>query len=216
MTRSTTTRGLRWTALPLVLMLAASAASAESPRFEITPFAGGRMGGGFDATDDAGVTTEADLESGASFGVDLGLYRDSNSFYELLYDRQQTSFDSPVAAVDGVDVDVDYLQVGGTVLFPDEYWFVPYLSLTIGAATFSPEGPYDSETKFAASLGGGLRMPISDNVAVTLGLRGYLTFVSSDTDLFCASGPQGGTCLVRSTGSTLFQGEGLVGLTVRF
>jgi Outer membrane protein beta-barrel domain len=215
MTRPTT-RSLRWNAWPLPLLLVAGAVHADVPRFEITPFAGGRMGGGFDATDDAGVTTEADLESGASFGVDLGLYRDSSSFYELLYDHQQTAFDSSDAALEGVDVNVDYLHVGGTVLFPDEYWFVPYVSLTIGAAMFSPDGPYDSETKFSASLGGGVRLPISDSVAVTLGLRGYLTFVSSDTDLFCASGPEGGACLVHSTGSTLFQGEGLLGVTVRF
>jgi opacity protein-like surface antigen len=77
-------------------------------------------------------------------------------------------------------------------------------------------GGYDSETKFSGTLGGGVRIPFNDHVALNLGLRGYLTFVESDTDLFCVSNSVEAGCLVRSSGSTFFQAEGQLGLSVRF
>jgi len=61
------------------------------------------------------------------------------------------------------------------------------------------------------SLGGGLRLPFSDHVAATLGVRGYLTFVDSDTSFLCVSGSDESGCLVRSSGSTYFQAEAQLG-----
>lgn len=191
---------------------------AEMPSFELTPFIGARMGGGFDVEDDVtGATSSVDLDSGTSYGIDLGLYRNEVGFYELLYSTQETSLDSDVPALGDVDVRVDYLQIGGTAFFDQGQRWLPYLSMTLGAAMLEPkQGNYDSETKFAMSLGGGLRFPLSDHVAATLGLRAYVTFLSSDTDLFCASTGENAGCLVRSSGTTFWQGEGQLGLTVRF
>lgn len=193
-------------------------ALADSPRVDLTPFAGARFGGGFDVTGDDGREISADIDAGAAFGIDLGLYRDDLSFYELLYSSQSTSLDSSDPVADGVDLRIDYLHVGGTAFFPqDSDFFVPYLSLTIGATLMSPDtGGYDSETKFSGSIGGGFRIPFSDNAAVNVGVRGYLTFVDSDTNLFCVSDSDGASCLVRSSGSTFFQGEGFLGLSFRF
>jgi hypothetical protein len=199
--------------------LPAPEARADGPRFELTPFAGYRAGGKFEieATD---TTAKQSVNVGedASFGLDVGLYRDETGFYELLYSQQQASLDSHNSLLDNVDVKVEYLQFGGTALFPQEAeWLVPYLSMTLGATRLSAQGGhYDSETKFSGSLGGGLRLPINDNFAATLGLRGYLTFVQSNTGFFCVSDINGGTCLVKSSGSTFFQGEALLGLTMRF
>ena len=75
---------------------------------------------------------------------------------------------------------------------------------------------YDDETKFSGSIGGGLRVPFNERVAATFGLRGYVTFVDSDTGIFCLSDATGASCLLRTSGSTIFQGEALLGLTVRF
>jgi hypothetical protein len=194
------------------------AAQAGSPRFEFTPFVGGRVGGGFDVATAEGNESSVDLGSGASYGIDLGLYRDSQSFYELLYSTQSASLDSNDPLLDGVDLRIDYLQFGGTLFFPqDNDFFVPYLSLTIGATFMEPDyRGYDSETKFSGSLGGGFRIPFNDNVALNLGLRGYLTLINSDTSLFCVSDSGDAGCLLRSSGSTFFQAEGQLGLSVRF
>lgn len=211
---------LLWVPLLATAALCATptVARADSPRFEFTPFVGGRMGGGFDVVAADDTSSSVDLDAGVSYGLDLGLYRDSQSFYELLYSTQTTSLDSIDPLLDGVDLRIDYLQFGGTAFFPqDSDFFVPYLSLTIGATLMEPDvGDYDSETKFSGSIGGGFRIPFNDNVALNLGVRGYLTFIDSDTDLFCVSNSQQSGCLVRSSGSTFFQAEGQLGLSVRF
>jgi hypothetical protein len=212
-----TRAGIRWLALCLA-SLAVVGARADTPRFEITPYVGYRMGGNFDASSTSGSTESADLDPARSYGIDLGLYRDAYSFYEALYSRQEASVDSNDPLLAKLDVNVEYFHVGGTAFFDGEFQHaVPFVSLTIGATHLSPrQGSYDDETKFSGSLAGGLRVPFNDRVAATLGLRGYLTFVDSDTDIFCVSGPNGGSCLLRSSGSTFFQGEAQLGLTVRF
>jgi len=140
----------RLVGLPLLATAALFAtplvAQADSPRFEFTPFVGGRVGGGFDVSTTAGNDSSVDLGSGASYGIDLGLYRDRQSFYELLYSTQSTSLDSKDPLLDGVDLRIDYLQFGGTLFFPqDSDFFVPYLSLTIGATFMEPDyRGYDS------------------------------------------------------------------------
>jgi len=201
----------------LALLAAVPAAHADDVRVEITPFAGYRMGGGFDAESADGTATQGvDVEDGSSWGIDLGLYANPDAFYEFLYSTQTSGLDSTDPALAGVDVTTEYYQFGGTAFFPGEQWIVPFLSMTIGATRFSADGGYGSDTKFSGSFGGGLRLPFSENFGATLGVRGYLTFVESDTGFFCASGPAGGACLLRSSGSTYFQAEALVGLTVRF
>lgn len=210
------------TVLMLGLIAAASLpapdACAEAvPRFEITPFVGYRAGGNFEA--DATDTTpkkSVDVREDGSFGLDLGLYRDEHGFYEFLYSQQTAGVDSNDPLLSGLDVKIEYYQFGGTAMFPGETdWLVPYLSMTIGATRWSADG-FDSDTKFSGSLGGGLRIPFSDYLVATLGLRGYLTFVQSNTSFFCVSDAEGGGCLVKSSGSTFFQAEAQLGLTFRF
>jgi hypothetical protein len=212
-------RGI-WTLVAGALFLSGSmeaVMAADAPHVEITPYVGYRMGGEFDVNDDtAGEDRSVDVEDAASWGVDVGIYRDRNSFYELLYSQQSASLDTSDPALRGVDVKTEYFHLGGTLLYPDDQWFVPFLSLTVGATRFDAQGGgYGSETNFSASLGGGMRIPVGTNFDVTLGLRGYLTFVDSDTEIFCV-GSGSVNCLLRTSGSTYFQGEALVGFTAKF
>jgi hypothetical protein len=211
-------RALPWLLAAPVLLGAAPPARADAPRFELTPFVGGRVGGSFDVVNPDDAESSVDLGSGASFGLGVGMYRDAQSFYELLYSTQKAGIDSRDPLLDGIDVSIDYLQFGGTAFFPqDSNLYVPYLSLTIGATFMRPDDDdYDSETKFSGSIGGGFRFPINDNVGLNLGVRGYLTLLDSDTQLFCLSDAEGAGCLLKSSGSTLFQAEAQLGLSVRF
>jgi hypothetical protein len=186
------------------------------PRVELTPYIGYRMGGQFDVDDATPDTSKSvDLQDSGDWGIDLGIYRDRTSFYEILYSYQSAGLDTNDPALKGVDVTIQYLQIGGTLLFDDHEPFVPYLSLTVGGTKFDAGGGYGSETKFSGSLGGGVRFPIGEHFAATLGVRGYLTLVNSDTEFFC-SGSGSVNCLFRTTGSTFFQGEGLLGFTAVF
>lgn len=203
--------------LALILLLPAVPSARADVRAEVTPFVGYRMSGGFDVELADGSGTESvDVEDSSAWGIDVGIYATPDAFYEFLYSTQTTNLDSRNPAVAGVDVTTEYFQFGGTAFFPAEQWPVPYLSLTIGATRYSADQGYGSDTKFSGSLGGGLRLPFNDNVAATLGVRGYLTLIESDTSIFCKSDSEGGGCLVRSSGSTFFQAEALLGLTVRF
>jgi hypothetical protein len=199
------------------LIACAPAALAERPTFEITPFGGYRFGGSFDTIETSTAPSRSvDLDDSGSWGVGLGLYRDPQSFYELLYATQSTQFDSTDASLGAVDVQVDYYQFGGTLLFADQDFMVPYFSFLAGATRFSADQGYGSDSKFSISAAGGVRLPFTDNFAASLGVRGYLTFVNSDTNFFCTSGNDDSGCLVRTSGSTFFQAEAQLGLTLRF
>lgn len=197
---------------------APSAWADDGPTFEATPFIGYRVGGQFEAESPVDSSEfEVDVEDGGSFGLDLGLYRDESSFYELLYSRQEAGLDSREAALAGVDVRTEYLHFGGTLLFPHDRGYTPYLSVTVGATRLSAQGgDYDSETNLSASVGGGFRFPLGKNLAATLGVRAYATLVDSDTDIFCISTGESAGCLLKSSGSTYWQGEAQLGLTARF
>ena len=117
------------------------AANADDrPRFDVTPMVGYRVGGDFETIDPETTTGQkVDLDNGTSFGIDVGLYRDESSFYELLYTHQDSGFDSSDATIGGVDVSTEYLHFGGTLLFAEDTWYVPWMSLTVGATAARPE-----------------------------------------------------------------------------
>lgn len=213
-------RSLRWAliavaALPAGLVVA-EARAEDRPRAELTPYIGYRMGGQFDVDNPEPAADESvDLQDDGDWGVDLGIYRDRSSFYEILYSHSSAGLDSSDPSLKGVDVTIEYLQIGGTLLFQEHEHYVPYLSLTVGGTKFDAGGGYGSETKLSGSLGGGVRFPFGEHFAATLGARGYLTAVSSDTQFFC-TGSGSVNCLFRTTGSTFFQGEALLGFTAVF
>lgn len=210
---------LTWTfACAAAALFGTAAAWADKPTVEITPFVGYRMGGEFDVNNPpAGTDDSVDINDGGSWGIDFGIYRDPVSFYEFLYSQQSTDLDSNQAGLKGSDVKIEYYQLGGTLLYPYENWLVPYLSLTIGATRFDVSGGgSSSETKFSGSLGGGVRVPVSDNFALTFGARGYLTAVDSDSQFICVGSGGSANCLIKSSGSAFFQGEATLGFTAVF
>lgn len=201
-----------------VTSLAPAVAQADEglkPRFELTPFVGYRTGDEFDLEDPDGNDTTADVDDASSFGFDVGIYRDRTSFYELLYSRKEGDLDFKLETAPDAELTTEYYHFGGTLLFPDEGYVVPWLSLTIGATRLAASGPYDSETRFSTSLGGGLRLPFTDNLSANLGIRGYLTLLDSNSDIFCI-GNGDLNCAVRSTGSTYLEFEASLGLSVVF
>jgi hypothetical protein len=185
------------------------------PRFEVTSFGGYRIGGEFDLEDDQGAPLDdAELDESFSWGLGLGVYRDAFGYYELLYARQSTEFDSRIPDVGDVDITTEYYQFGGTLLFDYEPWLLPYLSLTIGLTRFDADG-FGSEWEFSGTLGFGARVPVSNRLSLMFGVRGYATLIESDSELFCVSSG-GATCVVRTSGDVVYQGEALAGLAFRF
>jgi opacity protein-like surface antigen len=203
------------TAAAALLCLAASPARAEEPReynnWEFTPFVGYMAGGEFeDPIDDS----DRDLDAGTSYGIIIDAAAEWWRHYEMLYARQSTQVDG----FEKFDMDVEYLQFGGTVMYPDTEatHVIPYFGMTVGAARFSPDQVgLDDETKFALTIGGGLRVPITDRFGVRLDLRAFATVLEADSDIFCVSSA-GATCHIKVKSDLFLQYAANLGFTVGF
>lgn len=197
-----------------LLCLASPARAADEPQvhtndWEFTPFVGYMAGGEFeDPTDNSG----RNLDEDTNFGFMVNAAVDSWRHYELLYTQQSTR----VKGTTPLDMDVQYLQIGGTVSYPDATRVIPYFGMTVGAARFSPDAPgFDDETKIAFSVAGGFRVPITEHFGVRLDLRAFVTVLDTDGDLFCVS--DGGlTCNIRAKSDTFLQYSANLGVTVGF
>lgn len=203
---------LSCSALALSALLAAPALAAEPTVFQVVPSAGFRLGGGFE---DAETGADRDLEEAASVGVALEWQiGNENRWWQLWYSQQG----SEVKVPDGsVDVDVEYLHVGGTTPIDDSGRVQSYLSGGVGATRLSPSGAgLDDAVDFSMSLGVGLSMPLSERIALRVEGRGYLTLLDTDTAIFCESNFGEGACRFVTSGSTLFQFELTVGVAFGF
>lgn len=198
----------------LLLCLASPARAADPAQqqtndWEFTPFVGYMAGGEFEDPTDS---SDRDLDEDTSFGLIVNAAADTWRHYELLFASQSTSVDG----VTPIDMDVQYLQIGGTVNHPDATRVIPYFGLTVGAARFSPDAPgLDDETKLAATIAGGVRIPITDHFGVRLDVRAFLTVLDSESDLFCVSSA-GLTCTIRAKSDTFLQYSANLGVTVGF
>jgi hypothetical protein len=203
-------------ALALTLLAAAGSVSAQQrpedrySSWEFTPFYG-YMGGG--AFEDTATNTDRDLDEDNSFGLIVDAAADQWRHYEFMYVKQGTMVEGSVP----MDLDVEYLQLGGTVSYEDAETVIPYFGMTIGAARLSPDGAgLDDETKFAFSVGGGFKAPITDHFGVRFDVRAFLTLLNSDGSIFCASDSSGGTCAIRSKSDTFVQYQAALGVTFGF
>ena len=200
-------------AAALCLSLPAQAADdvKEYNNFEFTPFFGHMAGGEFEDPTDS---SDRDLDAGTDFGIMIDAATDWWRHYEMLYVHQSTKVDG----FDPFDLDVEYLQFGGTVSYPDaEYThIVPYIGMTVGAARFSPDSAgLNDETKFAATLGGGVRIPITKTFGVRLDLRVFGTVLDSESDIFCVSSG-GATCRIKVKSDFFLQYAANLGVSIGF
>lgn len=181
-------------------------------RFEVTPFVGYRGGGTFDIE---GSAEDADVSEHFSFALALNYHVDSFSSYELFYSRQPTRVS--LRELGGFDLDVDYLLIGGTQVIEVSSAVQPYIIGLAGLGRFSLDAPdAGDETRFAISLGVGVRMHLRPQLDVRLEARGYLAFVESDTSMFCRSDATGSGCLLKGNGATFPQFELMTGLAWTF
>ena len=170
---------------------------------ELTPFAGFRFGGSFE---DNTTGFDLDVDEGGSFGLILDVLATPETEYELFYSFQKTTLQGEglFAGEPLFDLDIHYLHIGGTYLFPGER-VRPFIGAGLGLTYFSPDGPgLDSEINFSLSLGGGVKIPISKRVGLRFEGRGFLTILPDNTDIFCVSSG-GAVCDVRVQGDVFGQ-----------
>jgi len=178
---------------------------------EITPYAGYSIGGNFT---DNNTGTDLDVEEGGNFGLVLGLPDTPETQYELFYGFQRTKVTGggTFGGETLFDLDIHYLHLGGTYLFPAEK-VRPFLSGGLGATHFVPHGSgLNRKTYFSLSLGGGARIPISNHFGLRFEGRGFLTILPDTTEIFCVSSG-GAACNVKVQGDVLGQLLLMAGIT---
>ena len=198
-------------------VFAAAANAAENElNIELTPFAAYRFGGSFDVED---AETSYDIVDSPSYGFIVNFRQQANTQWEILYSRQQTEaeFSDPTAGNSVLDVDIDVLQGGGTYQFDGDK-VRPYLTLTVGGThvNTSAGDVSDSDTFWSGSFGMGLQIRPNDRLGLRLEARAYGTFINSDTDIFCQTGPNQNVCAIRVDGTMVSQFETIAGVVFRF
>ncbi len=194
-----------------------TAATAQDTnfKFELTPFAGYRVGGSFDEKDGDG---RVELNDSNAQGIMFNIKANPNGQYELLYSRQSTGADTEGFLVNDptIDLDIEHFHFGGTYLFDGDNTR-PFLALTLGLSRFDP-GITDSspESFFSASLGGGVQLNATKRLGVRLEARVFTTFVEDDSNIFCVSDGGAGACLIAVEGRLFTQWEARAGLVFRF
>ncbi len=194
----------------LAVMLCTTGSVAQAVELDLTPWAGYRFGGQF--AEPVGED-DVDVEESATFGVAFDVGYAPGQAIEVFYSRQSTDVEGAAP----FDLEIEYFQVGGMATFESDTPFEPFAVGTVGAARLTPgPGGVEDETRFAATLGGGIRYPLGERLALRFEIRGYFTFFDSDAALFCVSDEEGATCRVRAKSSVVWQAEAQAGVSFRF
>lgn len=205
----------RCTMLIAGCVAALSVGAAEPPRqvnnFEITPFIGYLGGGQFEDPNDR---SDRDVQEDTIFGLFVDVVADvPERHYELLYANQSTR----VQGATPLDMDIEYLHIGGSVSYTDVPHIVPFFAATVGATRFSPDVTgLDDETKLSFSLGGGVKIPITDHIGLRFDARAFISMLNSDAEIFCVSNPPTAGCRISARSDTFVQYAAGLGITVGF
>ncbi len=211
--------------LGIAAVMVADAAAAgstqptgDSPRsmFEVAGFGSLAVGGRFKDYAPGGVSgSGVDLADHGAFAVTVDVNPDSVSQYELFYSRESSDLRGG-ADFPRLPVTVEYLHIGGTLLIDDEPRIQPYAVGGLGITRFTPGQQGNTDTRFSAALGLGLRWPVSRHLSIRAEGRGLVTLVNADGAVFCRSDQSGLLCRIRGNGQTFVQGLFLLGVAYRF
>jgi opacity protein-like surface antigen len=203
--------------LLIFLLAAAVPIPARAGNVEITPFAGYTMGGEFT---DAVTGKSLSFDDTSSYGIMVDFKQavdkeGGEPWIELYYSRQQTKLKADQGPFFGnplFDVNIEYFHLGGT--YGQATGKVkPFLVGTFGATHMTPKGEgLHSETKFSLSLGGGVKLYLSEHVGIRLDARWFGTLFNGSGTAFCS----GGACLINVQGDVLSQYAANAGVVLAF
>ena len=195
------------------LLLVPAATFAQPGRFELTPVAGYRLDGDFDArsSDAFDPNLNVKVDASAIYGVLFDIPLSRNWQVEILANRQQSKFvvDHGLLTSSTTlgDVDLTIVQAGFLLQW-GEGQVSPFVTAAAGLTRIEPKfNELASDDRFSASLGGGVKIFFSDNVGLRLEARGYWTDLGSNFR---------GRYNRYDSGNGLYQGEGSAGLIIAF
>lgn len=195
----------------------AQPAGSAQPVIEITPTVGFRWGGEIRAQDTTSLDRNAKLADKYSLGLTIDLPVSKNLAIELLADHQRTGLGNSTLfgpTDHRFDLDVDYYHVGALWQWPTAH-VTPFAVGSLGVSNLAPrDSAYSSTRRFSASLGAGVKIPISPNVAFRLEGRGFWTDTGDSRVDNNDEHNHHNDCRDCSTG--MVQGQARLGVTVSF
>jgi Outer membrane protein beta-barrel domain len=180
---------------------------------ELTVFAGYRWGGTVFASDAFLFNDELQVESSPSFGADIAIpLGNSGMKLTLMGSHQASQLETGGGLFDPDDdigdFDVTYFHAGLQIPFARSRNVVPYAVVSAGVANLDPQLPgLSSETRFSASGGVGVKLPLSRALSLRLEGRGYFTALEDETDC---------TICDYFVDENFYQGEVSGGLSISF
>ncbi len=172
--------------------------------WQVSPMVGYTFGGSFE---EEGSDTELSLKETASYGIAVSTEHEKDTRYEFFYSRQPTELkvDEGILSDDALfDIDVHYIQIGGTVMLSEEQHFAcPYIVGTLGITHLNPRSSgFDSMTRPSLGLGIGALVPLVKHFGLRFEGRGFATLINSSGTVF--SNDQGLSIRIRSDAFTQF------------
>jgi opacity protein-like surface antigen len=179
----------------LALCLAAFAAAAQAQlragTVEFNPYAGWLFGGNFGDASVEFTPFDVGVDDDAVYGGRLGFNASSLFEFELEYAYFKTNFeldpDDVFVPPQGLgDLKIQYFMGYATFNFGTSR-FVPYFTIGAGAAHLDPDVQdfdTDSDTRFTAGIGGGIKYFFTPNFALRFDGRAYSTYLG-DTEVLC-------------------------------
>lgn len=162
---------------------------------------------------------EFKINDAQNYGGKIAFGVSTTTFLELSYMRSDTEgrfFPYLGSPGDLVGLSSNYIQVGG--LQEANFGRIsPFGSVAVGLVVWSPKSSqYSSKTQFAATVGGGLKIWLTDMIGIRLQGSMLMPMVWNGVGIGCGIGTGGAGCGTNVyTRVTPFQGEFSGGLTIR-
>ena len=163
---------------------------ANSPRargrFELTPTVSYNFGGTLSAESNYFEYSDLEALDAEAVGITFAIPLSPWAQIELLASRQQTRLENDSGFFPGglgaVDLDVSYYHVGGLFLWGNGKVH-PFVVASLGLTTLNTDLPGSrEENKFSGSIGGGVKIFLTDRIGLRFEGRGFRTLVDDDTN----------------------------------
>ena len=137
-------------------------------------------------------------------GIEVGI--DDEKAIEIIYQRQDATvsyfdFSNPSNS-DVIKVGVNYIMAGGTNYFPLNDMFSAFGTVDLGAAIFDPMEDFQTITRFAWGIRGGLKVAASEAISLRIHAQLLSPVQGFGGGLWFGTGGTGGGV---STYSTIYQ-----------
>jgi len=192
----------------MAVALLGGARGAGAGDVELAPFAGIQFPGSVNATE---TGRSSSIGIGLDYGATLDIGVAEGWRAELLYSRQATEVDSPdVGPHIGLVMERYLAGIEEEKVIGDRTRF--FGVFLAGVTRFVPGlADYDSDVRFTASLGFGIKHALSTRFGLRADARGFFVVAESGAGVVCRGG-----CLFVYSGSGLWQGDLSAGVTMKF